>query len=527
MAGEKRDGDELFEDLDKFFAPIRDVDWDEPEQGSGGAAPEDHVEVRTSEPIATVSEGSSVEADDRSEPWAGTPDDVEADAVAEPEGTQDDTVIVVADDDDAEVPADQAGFFDDSDDDDRWTATGDEASEPEPTISMEPGDWIEVEERAAEAPSDEDLEAAAEHFAGSIRSEETFATEPVDVFGEAAIEDDGGLLDDLGAAEVVEEDILADLHEPAEAPATVVVGAEGISGPSWQDVAAVEVGADAERRGPNVGERDYPAAFMTGLVLAGIAVGALMIGNAAFAIIAGIVVLVAQGELFGVMVKHHAQPATAVGLVAGALMMAAAYFHGEAATPAMFALGVIATFCWYMTVPAPHRKDVVRNIGLTVLNMAWIPLLAGYLIATLQLEDGRGLVVAIFGLTFVFDVAAFLVGSVWGGSAFQVALAPTISPKKSIEGLIGATIVTLVVAVALVPAFIEVFENQKLDALLLGLVVAVAATLGDLAESLVKRDLGVKDMGSILPGHGGVLDRIDSLLFVAPAAYLLLRVIGA
>jgi phosphatidate cytidylyltransferase len=305
----------------------------------------------------------------------------------------------------------------------------------------------------------------------------------------------------------------------------VIVGGEGISGPSWQDVAAVEVGGE-ERRGPNVGERDVPAAFLTGLVLAGIALAALWMGGAAFAIVAGIAVLVAQGELFGVMVKHHAQPATAVGLVAGALMMAAAYFHGEAATPAMFALGVIATFCWYLTVPAPHRKDVVRNIGLTVLNMAWIPLLAGYMIATLKLPDGRGLVVAIFGLTFVFDTAAFLVGSVWGGSAFQRALAPSVSPKKSIEGLIGATIVTLVVAVALVPAFIDAFADEKMNALLLGLVISVAATLGDLAESLVKRDLGVKDMGSVLPGHGGVLDRIDSLLFVAPAAYLLLRVIG-
>jgi phosphatidate cytidylyltransferase len=134
--------------------------------------------------------------------------------------------------------------------------------------------------------------------------------------------------------------------------------------------------------------------------------------------------------------------------------------------------------------------------------------------------------VAIFGLTFVFDTAAFLVGSVWGGSAFQRALAPSVSPKKSIEGLIGATIVTLVVAVALVPAFIDAFADEKMNALLLGLVISVAATLGDLAESLVKRDLGVKDMGSVLPGHGGVLDRIDSLLFVAPAAYLLLRVIG-
>ncbi|MGE5226028.1 MAG: phosphatidate cytidylyltransferase, partial [Planctomycetaceae bacterium] len=95
----------------------------------------------------------------------------------------------------------------------------------------------------------------------------------------------------------------------------------------------------------------------------------------------------------------------------------------------------------------------------------------------------------------------------------------------SIEGVIGGILVTVVVAVALVPNFVDVFADRRVDALLLGVVVAIAATLGDLAESLVKRDLGIKDMGSVLPGHGGVLDRIDSLLFVAPAAFLLFRVI--
>jgi phosphatidate cytidylyltransferase len=265
---------------------------------------------------------------------------------------------------------------------------------------------------------------------------------------------------------------------------------------------------------------------MTGLVLAGVALAALLVGEPAFALVAGLAVLVAQGEFFGVVVKHHGQPATAIGLVAGALIMAGAYFRGEAATPAMFALGVTAAFLWYMTVPAIHRKDVVRNVGMTVLNLAWIPLLAAYLITTLKLEEGRALVVAVVGLTFVFDTAAFLVGSVWGGSFFQRALAPHISPKKSLEGLIGATLITVVVSVALVPAFIDVFADARLDALLLALVVALAATLGDLAESLVKRDLGIKDMGSVLPGHGGVLDRIDSLLFVAPATFLLFRVIG-
>jgi phosphatidate cytidylyltransferase len=102
-----------------------------------------------------------------------------------------------------------------------------------------------------------------------------------------------------------------------------------------------------------------------------------------------------------------------------------------------------------------------------------------------------------------------------------------VSPKKSLEGLIGATLLTIIVAMALVPTFVGPFEDKKIETLLLAVVVAAAATLGDLAESLIKRDLGIKDMGSILPGHGGVLDRIDSLLFVAPAAFLLFRVIFA
>jgi phosphatidate cytidylyltransferase len=265
---------------------------------------------------------------------------------------------------------------------------------------------------------------------------------------------------------------------------------------------------------------------MTGVVLAGVAVASLLVGETAFAIVAALGVLAAQAELFGVMTKHHLQPATFVGLVTGQLIVWGVFFRGEPAIPAMLALGIIASALWFMTVPAAHRSHVLQNLGVTALNLAWIPLLAAYLLAMLELPEGRAIVGWVIGLTFVFDTAAFLIGSVWGGSFFTRPLAPSVSPKKSIEGLIGGTLVVVVVAVALIPAgFIEILDGKRVEALLLGLVVAIAATLGDLAESLVKRDLGVKDMGNVLPGHGGVLDRIDSLLFVAPAAYLLFRVV--
>jgi phosphatidate cytidylyltransferase len=303
----------------------------------------------------------------------------------------------------------------------------------------------------------------------------------------------------------------------------VVVGTEGISGPSWQEPAALVVGAEVDRRGTT--DRDVPAAFMTGLILAGLAVVTLSFGAPYFAAFAGLLVLVAQGELFGVLVKHHARPASLIGLVAGGLMMLGAYWRGEAATPAMFALGVIAAFLWFMTVPVDQRVHVVRDLGMTVLNMAWIPLLAGYLVATLKLEDGKSLVLAVILLTFLFDTVAFLGGSVSGGAWIQRPPAPNVSPKKSWEGIILAALVTTIVSMALVTSFVGVFEGRRLAAIALGLVISVAATFGDLAESLLKRDIGVKDMGTLLPGHGGVLDRIDSLLFVAPATFLLFRVV--
>ncbi|HYG73066.1 MAG TPA: phosphatidate cytidylyltransferase, partial [Actinomycetota bacterium] len=200
--------------------------------------------------------------------------------------------------------------------------------------------------------------------------------------------------------------------------------------------------------------------------------------------------------------------------------LAAGYYRGEGAMLAMVALGTFASFLWYMTVPPPHRRNVVSNIALTVLGIVYIPMLAAYAIALLGFPDGSGLVLAIIGLTIAYDIAAFGVGYFWGSRP----LAPNVSPKKSWEGAIGATLVVIAVAVSVVASTVELLDTVG-RAVGLAVVVAIFAPLGDLAESVLKRDLQLKDMSSVLPGHGGVLDRIDAVLFVAPAAFMYLRLI--
>jgi len=522
---DEQNSDDLFEDLDKFFAPIKDVDWDEPEEAPApaGSSQEEHVTVRNEpEPVVTVPSATD-------EPAAVFEDDEDRD---EEDGDWYDTASL--------EPVGQAlGGSVGGEPEEPPVGGRAELERPEDDQAdlFAPADgdeWPPETERAKESvedvgrPSEAELEEAAAHFADSLGDEGGEAPAPrvVQIDEESAAD----LMDELGAqpypaAEAEDEDVFAAMAEE-EPSRTIVVGAEGLGGPSWQEPASVEVGADLDRRGT---ERDVPAAFLTGIVLAGVALVALLIGDGVFAIVAGIVALVAQGELYGVMVKHHRQPATAVGLVSGGLVLAGAYYHGEAGLVSMLSLGLLATFLWYLTVPAPHRKDLVGNIGLTLLGLVWIPSLAGSLLIILTAFEAE-VVVAVIGLTFVFDTVAFVIGSVWGGSFVQRPLAPATSPKKSIEGLIVGSLGTVIISVGFVTAFVDaepgIFADSRLNAVLLGVVVSLAATFGDLAESLIKRDVGVKDMGSVLPGHGGVLDRIDSLLFVAPAALLLLRIIA-
>jgi phosphatidate cytidylyltransferase len=521
--GEGRDErEDLFEDLDKFFAPIQDVDWPETSEGEAAAEAtaktEPEGEVAQGEIAEVVEEVAEVEEVEEVEPEAEPPEEAPAREELfgaretetewveeeEPEGaTEGVEAFLFADEGGEEVEVGEAIISERAE-------RAPDAYVGLPGPAEEEGEAA-VAEPIEEAPTPEDLEAAAEHFAESVRDEVSVELEAEGVAVEAGPET--GIEELLGAAE--EETP----GEGEEAPAvrTVRVGTEGLGGPSWQEPTAVEVGPETERRAPG---RNVQLAFLTGIVLAALAVGAIWIGPDPFAALVGIVVLVAQGEFYFALQKRHYQPATALGLVTGALVLGAAYFRGEGAMLAVTALGVIATFLWYMTVPAEHRRNVVSNVGLTVLGIAWIPMFAGYILPVLELEDGRALVLSILGLTVAYDASAFAVGYFWGSRP----LAPTVSPKKSWEGAIGATLVVIAVAVGIVAPSVGLLDTIP-KAVGLAVVVAFFAPLGDLSESLVKRDLGIKDMGSVLPGHGGILDRIDGMLFVVPAAFLYLRLL--
>jgi phosphatidate cytidylyltransferase len=162
------------------------------------------------------------------------------------------------------------------------------------------------------------------------------------------------------------------------------------------------------------------------------------------------------------------------------------------------------------------RQNAVGGFAVTLLGVVWVGGGLSYLMLVRDVpENGRLLIFTVLLTVFADDTAAFFVGRTIG----RHRLAPAISPGKSVEGFIGGTIAGVAVT------FFALYEQDVVstgESLILGLVIAVAATLGDLFESAVKRDLGVKDSGTLLGGHGGVLDRVDSLLWAGPAAYVAL-----
>lgn len=262
--------------------------------------------------------------------------------------------------------------------------------------------------------------------------------------------------------------------------------------------------------------RSLAAAVATGLVLAAVVVGTLLLGSRAFFVLAVVASLIAQAELYAVLKSTGRSPATLLGLACGAAMLIGAYRYGGDALVLGVVLPLPLLLLWILTVPADRVRSALAS---TYLGVVYGPLLVGFGILLLRGEDGLVLTATVVGMAAVHDSGGYLVGRKLG----RHPMAPKTSPAKSWEGFAAGTLVSLVLSVAVLP-FVHPFDLWL--AARLALVVSVTAPLGDLAESLLKRDLGVKDMGSLVPGHGGFFDRLDGIIFSLPVAYYLLRVLG-
>lgn len=264
--------------------------------------------------------------------------------------------------------------------------------------------------------------------------------------------------------------------------------------------------------------RNLPIAIVTGLALAGLIFGTLFTSRLAWFAVVWSVVTFSTYEFFSTIKQKGYAPATVLGLVAGLAMMIGAAWRGPKAISFVLALLMIGSFVWYLA--DSERKNVVANISATILGVAYTGLMGAHVTLMRDLPAGPAVTISFIGLVAFYDIGAYAAGSFFG----KHKIAPAISPGKTWEGAAGATLLVMGTALALGP-FVGRWTLGS--AAVFGLAVCVLAPLGDLAESLLKRDLGVKDFGTLLPGHGGMLDRIDALLLTAPAAYWIARWLAA
>ena len=273
--------------------------------------------------------------------------------------------------------------------------------------------------------------------------------------------------------------------------------------------------------------RDLPTATAVGALLAAVFIASLMWRPAAVMLLIAVLIGVAAFEFFTQASASGYRPSTVIGVVGCVAAPLCAYWIGDAALPLVIAFGFIATVVVFVGSDG-IESGPVPNTAIMMLAMLWIGLMSSYAALILRFSSANGAAFVNVGTDTLFivvigvianDMAAYFAGTAMG----RTPLRDWISPAKSIEGLIGGTVGTFF-AVVLV-GMQSTTWNSFGDWILLALVISVMAPLGDLAESMFKRNLNIKDFGTVLRGHGGVLDRFDSLLFVLPAAYYLTLVI--
>jgi phosphatidate cytidylyltransferase len=268
--------------------------------------------------------------------------------------------------------------------------------------------------------------------------------------------------------------------------------------------------------------RDLKAAVGSAVVLLAAIAASLFVWKPAFMVIVVVAVVVAIWELRrGLAAKDIDIPEEPL-MVGGAVMVVVAYLYGAPALVTATAVTALVTMLWLL------RRGIdgyVKNASASVFTLVYVPFLGSFVALLLSEgglggsgldDDGVAGIITFILVTVCSDTGGYIAGVLFG----KHPMAPVISPKKSWEGFAGSVLATVGAGIVLV---VYLLDGDWWVGACLGVIVAVMATLGDLCESVMKRDLGIKDMSQVIPGHGGLMDRLDSLLATVAPVWLLLH----
>jgi phosphatidate cytidylyltransferase len=382
--------------------------------------------------------------------------------------------------------------------------------------AYEPAEELTLDLDSAEGPVDEPADEA-ESAPGAVAPTPTGAAGTPsfsELWGDEGSEMPEFTSDDYLQATTREYAGLAEAVARAEQEGTqqIAVSAEipglesGLVG--LDDVVSAEGDMSADVIEPPASS-DLPMRFLTAVGLLIVFAASLLTPYGIGALIF-VVLLIAAGEMFAALIRGGYRPLSIFGFLGVAGAFLGTWMAGPVAVPIALLLTAVAVLLFYATVPG--RRAALENASLTIMVTAWIGGLGAFAFDLLQSNDYVWLVLGLVVTVAAMDVGQYFIGRRLG----RRQLAPIVSPKKTVEGYVAG----IIVAIAVGAAFAWAPPFEMTDGLLIGAVVAIVSPLGDLAVSVIKRALGVKDMGYILPGHGGVLDRVDAMIITIPAIWI-------
>jgi phosphatidate cytidylyltransferase len=267
--------------------------------------------------------------------------------------------------------------------------------------------------------------------------------------------------------------------------------------------------------------RNLPAAIAVGVVLGGVAIGTLLFAPKGWLAVLAVAIPIATHEVVRRLREAgYALPAIPL-LIGGQAMIWLTWPYGTAGVLGAYGGTIVVCMVWRLVGQGLREQPVnyLRDISAAVLLATWVPLFASFSALLIFQDHGGGRVFTVIATVVFADIGGYAAGVLFG----KHLMAPAISPKKSWEGLGGSLLFGITAAVVSV-AFL--MDKPAWVGVPLGLMLVVTGVFGDLVESQVKRDLGIKDMGALLPGHGGLMDRIDAMLPSAVAGWIVLTLLA-